>query len=167
MISELNFQNIFPKIREKRTGIFHYFVCCNHYCRWLYLFDFLNCMDIYIRTFLDLISVNDRKFASQNKNLRTTWRCLDISIKLNGRIFGAREPMMTLNLFSKQFKLLESKQSLEDHAEWSKSFLSKSQDANSKFRKFHEFYLSAPVSYMSKQKYAHGVKNELNWHFLI
>lgn len=39
--------------------------------------------------------------------------------------------------------------------------LPKSQDANSKFRKFHEFYLSAPVAYMSKQKYAHGVKNEL------
>ena len=35
------------------------------------------------------------------------------------------------------------------------------QDANSKFRKFYEFYLSAPVAYMSKQKYAHGVKNEL------
>ena len=42
-----------------------------------------------------------------------------------------------------------------------KWFLSKSQDVNSKFRKFHEFYLSAPVAYMSKQKYAHGVKNEL------
>ena len=69
--------------------------------------------------------------------------------------------MMTVDLFSMQFKLLESKLSLEDHAEWSKWFLSKSQDVNSKFRKFYEFYLSASVAYMSKQKYAHGVKNEL------